>query len=115
MDDKYIAYCGLDCRKCEAWIATQNNDDELRKKVAKEWSIWNHTEITPEMINCDGCRLDGKKTPFCDSLCPIKNCASNMKMNTCGRCSHLYDCDKLKMITDHDDNAINNLINNEKD
>ena len=33
-----IAYCGLDCEKCEAYIATQNDDDDLRAKVAKEWN-----------------------------------------------------------------------------
>ncbi len=30
----YIAYCGLDCEKCEARLATINNDDKLREKVA---------------------------------------------------------------------------------
>ena len=30
----FIAYCGLDCEKCEAMLATINNDNELRKKVA---------------------------------------------------------------------------------
>ena len=28
--NKFIAYCGLDCEKCEARIATINNDDILR-------------------------------------------------------------------------------------
>ncbi len=28
-----IAYCGLDCEKCEARIATVNNDNDLREKV----------------------------------------------------------------------------------
>ena len=32
--DKLIACCGLDCRKCDAYIATMNNDDNLRKKTA---------------------------------------------------------------------------------
>ena len=32
-----IGYCGLDCAQCEAFIATQNNDDALRAKVAAEW------------------------------------------------------------------------------
>ncbi|MBO4552438.1 MAG: DUF3795 domain-containing protein [Candidatus Methanomethylophilaceae archaeon] len=27
-----IAYCGLDCEKCEAHIATLNDDDDLRKR-----------------------------------------------------------------------------------
>ena len=48
----YIAYCGLDCETCEARLATMHNDNELRKKIAKEWSELNHAEITPEMINC---------------------------------------------------------------
>ena len=63
----YIGMCGLDCETCEARIATENNDDELRKKVAKLWSELNNAEITPEMINCTGCRIVGVKTPFCAS------------------------------------------------
>ncbi len=45
-----IACCGLDCENCTARIATVNNDDELREKTAKEWSVLNNTpEITAEM------------------------------------------------------------------
>ena len=33
----HIAYCGLDCETCRAHTATANNDDELRKQVAKQW------------------------------------------------------------------------------
>ena len=32
---KLIAYCGLDCEKCDARIATLNNDNALREKVAQ--------------------------------------------------------------------------------
>ena len=67
-----IAPCGLDCETCEARLATVNDDNELRSKVAREWSELNSVEITPEMINCSGCRIDGVKTPYCDSLCPIR-------------------------------------------
>ena len=49
----------MDCEACEARIATVNNDAELRQRVAKEWSELNGVEITPEMINCAGCRIDG--------------------------------------------------------
>ena len=40
--NRYIAYCGLDCEKCEARIATINNDNNLRKEVAKKWSELNN-------------------------------------------------------------------------
>ena len=52
---QYIAYCGLDCESCEARRATLNDDNSLRRKVAKEWYELNGVEITPEMINCVGC------------------------------------------------------------
>ena len=29
---KLIAFCGLDCEKCDAYIATKNNDQALREK-----------------------------------------------------------------------------------
>ncbi|WP_413083730.1 DUF3795 domain-containing protein [Treponema sp.] len=38
------------------------------------------------MINCEGCRMDGVKTPFCDSLCQIQQCAMSQKVETCISC-----------------------------
>ena len=104
-----IAYCGLDCEACEARKATLNNDDELRTKVAKEWSELNQTEITPEMINCTGCRVAGAKTPFCDKLCPIRQCAMGKGYETCGDCSEMEGCEKLAMITGNNAEAKENL------
>ena len=61
---KLISYCGLDCEKCDARMATLNNDNSLREKVAKLWSKMNGVEITAEMINCEGCRENGVKLLF---------------------------------------------------
>ena len=105
----YIAYCGLDCEKCEARLATANEDDELRRKVAKLWSELNGVEITPEMINCSGCRIDGVKTPYCDSLCPIRQCALGKEVRTCGNCNEMDTCGKLSMITGNNADALQNL------
>ena len=97
----YIGYCGLDCEKCEARLATVNNDENLRKKVAELWSQLNGTEITPEMINCTGCRIEGPKYPYCESMCPIKQCALDRKHSTCADCSKMNLCEKLRSITDY--------------
>lgn len=107
--DKLLGFCGLDCMKCEARTATRNDDDALREKVAREWSELNGVTITPEMINCDGCREDGRKTPFCEALCPIRKCALEKGVPTCGQCSELASCDTLKMITAHNEEALSNL------
>ena len=110
---KLIAHCGLDCEKCDARIATLNNDNALREKVAKLWSEMNGVEITPEMINCEGCRVDGVKTPFCDSLCPIRQCALGKKYETCGDCSAINDCQTVGLVITNNAEALCNLKNNQ--
>lgn len=105
----YIAFCGLDCENCEARLATVNNDDSLRQKVAKEWSELNGVEITPEMIHCVGCRIDGVKTPFCESLCPIRQCALEREVETCGACAEIRTCEKVWMILENNVEAQRNI------
>lgn len=104
-----IAICGLDCERCEARLATVRNDDALRRKVAAEWSALNGVVITPEMINCVGCRIDGVKTPFCEALCPIRRCALSRAYETCGACGERHGCEKLGMITGTNAEAARNL------
>ena len=104
-----IAYCGLDCESCEARLATVNNDATLRQKVAKEWSELNGVEITPEMIHCVGCRIDGPKTPYCESLCPIRQCATERGVETCGSCGEMEGCEKLGMIIKNNPDVLRNL------
>ena len=37
-----IAYCGLDCEKCDAYLATINDDQALRERTAKRWAELNN-------------------------------------------------------------------------
>lgn len=104
-----IAYCGLDCEKCDARTATIRDDDAMREKVAALWSEMNGVEITAGMINCAGCRVEGVKTPYCDSLCPIRQCAVSRGVETCGSCGEMAACEKLKIITDNNEEARSNL------
>ena len=81
--NQLIGCCGLDCEKCDARIATITDDNALREQTATLWSKLNGVTITPEMINCVGCRIEGVKTPFCDKLCPVHNCVRKNGLDTC--------------------------------
>ena len=107
--NEYIAYCGLDCEKCDARLATIRNDDDLRAKVAKEWSAMNGIEILPEMINCVGCKIEGQRTYFCEVMCPIRKCASDKSVENCGKCNRFPSCETVEMITKHSEEALANL------
>lgn len=93
-----IAYCGLDCEKCDAYLATIHDDQALREKTAKLWAELNHAPILPEHINCEGCRVDGVKTVYCESLCDIRQCALKKDMTTCGCCPNVETCQTVGEI-----------------
>lgn len=88
------AYCGLDCSKCEAYLATQANDDAKRAETAADWSSRYNAQITPEQINCDGCRSDGVKFFYCANLCELRKCGMTRNVDNCAGCDE-YPCAKL--------------------
>lgn len=107
--NNYISYCGLNCESCVARIATINNDNELRKKVAEEWSKLNGVKISCEMINCVGCRIPGVKYMYCDSLCEIRKCATLKEFETCGSCDEIKSCKKIDEIIRYNPDALERL------
>ena len=104
-----VGYCGLDCEKCEAYLATINNDQALRGKIAKLWAELNHAPIMPEHINCEGCRMNGTKTVFCESLCGIRQCALKKGVFTCGDCPELETCSTVGGIISNNPSVLKNL------
>ena len=106
---KNIGCCGINCEKCDAFIATKNNDDELRAKTAELWSELNGVAITSEMINCRGCRASGIKTYFCENLCAIRKCAYAKEFETCANCTDIGDCEKIDKIFENNPDALKNL------
>ena len=107
--NKLIGCCGLDCEKCDARIATITNDNALREKTAALWTKLNGVTITPEMINCTGCRVDGAKTPFCDKLCPVHNCVREKGLDTCADCGQMDECPTLGQIAVNSPSVWDNL------
>ena len=104
-----IGYCGLDCEKCDAYIATANDDQALREKTAQLWAQLNNAPILPEHINCQGCRTDGVKTVFCKNICEIRKCAMKKGVSTCGQCTMLATCSTVGTIISNNPSALENL------
>lgn len=104
-----IGYCGLDREKCDAYLATINDDQVLREKTAKLWAELNNAPILPEHINCEGCRANGAKTVFCEHMCEIRKCALKKRVSTCGDCPELETCPTIGAILAHDPSALENL------
>ena len=104
-----IGYCGLDCEKCEAYIATKNNDNEQRIKIAAKWSEMNGVLIEPKHINCRGCKAKGIKTLFCLNMCEIRKCARKKGVESCGDCAGFESCETLKPLLSNNPDITANL------
>lgn len=104
-----IGYCGLDCEKCDAYLATVNDDQALREKTAKLWAKLNNAPILPEHINCKSCRANGAKTVFCEQMCKVRKCALEKGVSTCGGCPKLETCPTVGAILGNNPSALKNL------
>lgn len=87
--------CGLHCNECGALIATRDNDDAMRAKIAAEWSKLHDANLTAEMINCTGCTSDGEvKLGHC-TVCAVRLCGVKRGVTTCAECDD-YGCETLE-------------------
>lgn len=97
------AMCGMICSKCDAFIATQNDDDVKRAETAELWSKQYNIEMKPEDINCDGCLSDSDRHIGHCAVCEIRKCAKAKGVENCAHCND-YACEKLegffKMVPD---------------
>jgi hypothetical protein len=92
---KIIAYCGLVCTDCPAYIATQADDQAALEKVAAQWrEEWNVFNITIASVICDGCLDGGHKCSHCAD-CEIRACAVERGVINCAHCSD-YTCEKIE-------------------
>ncbi len=88
-----IAYCGLKCSECSAYLATQNDSDEEREKVAKMWGKLFKTEFKKEDVSCDGCHENSQLSVHC-KVCPVRLCGKEKEVETCAHCDD-YMCETL--------------------
>jgi hypothetical protein len=91
---KIIACCGLECTACAAYIATQENDETLRKETAEQWGRLLGVEVDPKSIACDGCLNSGRHLDYC-GICGIRKCCMKKNIENCALCEQ-YMCETLE-------------------
>jgi hypothetical protein len=82
-----LSPCGLYCGVCGIYLATLNNDEGLRAKLARAYGM------PPEDLVCRGCRSD-TVISFC-RVCGIKECADGKGIEGCAQCD-AFPCDKVE-------------------
>ena len=98
--DRLIAYCGLDCAQCGAYIATQAGDTAALEAEARGWEqAYGIANVTVKDVTCDGCRdFDGKHRGYFGAHCydcDIRACGIQRGVDTCADCDE-YACEKLQ-------------------
>jgi hypothetical protein len=94
--ERMIAFCGLDCYECPAYIATRADDDKKREELAEKWSSEEY-KLKKEDIDCDGCLAsEGRLMTFCRE-CEVRSCGAEKSVDNCGRCED-YGCEKLTKL-----------------
>lgn len=90
-----VAFCGLVCDGCPAYIATQADDLAAKERVAAQWrEEFNAPEIDAAYVTCDGClAFDGRLGGHCLE-CEIRACGVARGVANCAYCPD-YGCEKL--------------------
>jgi hypothetical protein len=104
MSEQIIAYCGLVCTECPAYIATREDDTEKLKALALEWY---GKEDNVTFCLCDGCPTEGRKNQHCLE-CGVRLCAIERGVVNCAYCDD-YGCDTLTALFQHIPVAKENL------
>jgi hypothetical protein len=91
-----FAVCGLDCAACDAYLATQANDEEAKAKVVARWQEEYHLAgITIASVTCDGClSTSGRLGDHCPE-CELRTCALEKGLASCAYCEDYVSCVKL--------------------
>lgn len=87
--NQLIAYCGIDCEQCQVYIDTKNNKEHA--------------------VKCDGCRMNGRRTAYCENNCEIIPCIARTEYEHCGQCPKMEKCGKVAKIFSGKPEAKENL------
>ncbi len=79
MNSENIGICGLACHKCEAFRATEKDDQNLKQRLADEWSSADF-KLEADEILCHGCQSTSWRMT---EACEIRKCAKEYGFDSC--------------------------------
>jgi hypothetical protein len=90
-----IAFRGVTCSDCPAFIATQADDRGALERVLTQWRAYlDATHITLADIVCEGCQTEGGRLNGYRRQCSIRPCAEGRGVPT-GAHGEEYACAEL--------------------
>ncbi len=87
IDKKLAAVCGLFCRACHVYRATQEDPAKL-EMMSRRY------QKSLDELRCNGCR-SAKRCFYCETMCFMAKCAAGKGVEFCGGCPE-YPCKGLK-------------------
>ena len=103
---KILCCCGHDCARCLTYLATINNDEELRQKSQSFYKTEFGIDIAREDIHClGGCSED---VFYLCKECPFIKCCNEHSVEMCFECSN-YPCKKIKAYQEKYVNKCNQI------
>lgn len=103
-----IAYCGLNCSLCPAYIATKAQDKSKLDYVAALFST-KERKFSADDVICDGC--SSTRVFKWTSECPTRNCAREKQLSTCAGCND-NPCKSPTYHWEHSGNQGTSMKNN---
>ncbi len=93
-----IAFCGVSCSECPAYVATQADDHEALEHVLGKWRAYFHApHLVVADILCDSCQMKGGRLNGYCQHCAIRPCALERGVSTCAQCDQ-YPCAELERL-----------------
>lgn len=100
MHERIVAYCGLVCSDCEAYIATRDNDIEALQNMAEATSKQFGVTMTIDDARCNGClATEGYQCGYC-TQCEVRICAVERGVANCAHCTD-FGCETLAAFLAH--------------
>jgi hypothetical protein len=94
-----VGTCGGYCKGCTDYLVYINNNENMKRKLAEEFSKQFNMDIKPENIGCLGCHGSIHK-PWCAS-CYIRQWTKEKGLLTCAFCDE-FPCEKLEKYCEKD-------------